>query len=53
MIRLVPTVFLLLLLGCGESGLPERRNDEIRVTGTGVAVDISGTAEIGVSGSYD
>ncbi|SFG97409.1 hypothetical protein SAMN04488020_105184 [Palleronia marisminoris] len=52
MIRLVPAL-LLLLAACGESGLPEPRNDEVRVTGGGIGVDISGTAQIGVSGSYD
>ena len=53
MIRLAPAILLLLLAACGESGLPEPRDDEVWVTGGGVAVDISGTAEIGVSGSYD
>ena len=44
---------LLLLSACGEASLPERRNDEVRVTGGGIGIDISGSAEIGFSGSYD
>ena len=53
MIRLIPILALGLLAACGQRELPERRNDRVAVTNTGVGITVTGTAKIGVSGSYD
>ncbi|SPJ24702.1 hypothetical protein [Palleronia abyssalis] len=50
MIRLLAAA-LIVLTACGEAAPPERRNPQIAVS-DGVSVSVSGTASIGVAGSF-
>ena len=42
---------LLALAACGADGPPEPVTPGIQTTGTGVSIDVSGSASIGVTGS--